>query len=281
MQEIGQVEGLLHSSSTRSNYLLDLLKVLLKTAQGDHSKIIIILDDLDGLRPSELSDLSEMISGDHIEVIYSTRDPMISDQTSYMYAANFDVPPLEPRDAQDLFRQLRKPHLGLKRPRENPSSSVDLRLVLPETKIYRSLFTNVGYLPAAIFYASHYLDDCFTPANLDALTAFLENWEGSEGSEAARGEALQFRRRAFIYPHMMQASFDVSSNQLRRNLENENAGLYACSLHLLRLLSIMGVNQFARSDLNSLCALLGQIDDSEKAQNKFLRHLSGDTRISH
>ena len=98
-QRNGQIEGLVYSSGTGLDYLLDLLKVWLRTAQTHQSKILIVLDDLDGLESSGLPELSELINGDHIEVIYSTRDPMMADQTSYMYAANFNVPPLEPRDA--------------------------------------------------------------------------------------------------------------------------------------------------------------------------------------
>ena len=74
-EQSGATTSLSHSRGTRLDELLELLKVWLRTAEAGHSKILLILDDLDGLEPSELSKLSEMISGDHVEVIYSTRDP--------------------------------------------------------------------------------------------------------------------------------------------------------------------------------------------------------------
>lgn len=276
-QETGEAIGLLYTSGTRMNYLLDLLKVWLKTAQADQSKILIVLDDVDGLEPSEISELSELITGEHTEVIYSTRDPMIADQTSYMYAANFDVPPLEPRDAQDLFKQLRNPHLALAHLRDHSavgsSDSVEQEVI---SKLVRS----VGHLPAAIVNATHYFNDNFASANPYALSAFLARWESSE---AVQDGLLQFRRRTFIYPQTMQASFEVSLSRLKRSLDIENPDLYTCSLYLLRLLSIMEVNQFARSELESLCTLLGNFVNSEKAENEniHLRHLSSDASVAY
>lgn len=274
-RELDAAERLLYSPGTRLNYLVDLLRVWLKTAQADQSKILIVLDDLDGLEPSGLSELSEMINGDHVEIIYSTRDPMIADQTSYMYAANFDVPPLEPRDAQDLFERLRNPHPALAHLRNlsavGPSGS-------GEPEMISKLVASVGHLPAAIVNATHYFQDNFASTNPNSLSAFLSKWEGSE---AVKGGLLQFRRRTFIYPHTMQASFEVSLSRLKRGLEIEKPGLYTCSLYLLRLLSIMEVNRFARSELESLCALLGKFVDYERAEDQVLHDLSSDASVAY
>lgn len=269
----GETEGLLYSSGAGLNYLLDLLKVWLRTAQADQSKILIVLDDLDGLEPSGLSELSELISGDHIEIIYSTRDPMMADQTSYMYAANFDVPPLEPRDAQDLFEQLRKPHPAFTHFRD-PSVVGDSGS--PDPEVISKLVASVGHLPAAIVNATHYFKDNFAFTNPYALSAFLAEWKGSE---AVKGRLLQFRRRTFIYPHTMQASFEVSTSRLKRSIGTENPRLYTCSLYLLRLLSTVDVNEFARSELESLCALLGMFVSVEKVEHEILRYLSSDTSV--
>ena len=276
-QITGETEGLLYSSGTGLNYLLDLLKVWLRTAQADlakKSKVLIVLDDLDGLEPLELSEVSELISGDHIEVIYSTRDPLMADQTSYMCAANFDVPPLESKDAQDLFKQLMNPHPASAHLRD-PSVVGDTGS--PEREIVSKLVASVGHLPAAIVNATHYLKANFDYANPYALSAFLAKLEGSE---AVKAGLLQFRRRTFIYPHTMQASFEVSSSRLKRSLETENPGLYTCSLCLLRLLSIMDVNEFARGELESLCARLGRFVVSEDIENETLRYLSSDTSVA-
>lgn len=270
-----EAAGLLYSSGTGLEYLFDLLKVWLRTARADHSKILIVLDDIDGLEPSELSDLSELISGDHIEIIYSTRDPMMADQTSYMCAANFDVPPLELGDAHDLFKKVRNPHPAFEHLRYRsvvggPGSS--------EAELISKLVARVGHLPAAIVNATHYFKDNFGSSNPYGLSAFLQKWEGSE---EFRGGLLQFRRSTFIYPHTMQASFEVSLSRLKRNLTSEDPDLYTCSIYLLRLLSIVDVNQFERSELESLCALLGKFLGSEKVENKILRHLSSDSSVIH
>ena len=269
------IEGLVYSSGTRLDHLLDLFKVWLRTAQAHQSKVLIVLDDLDGLEPSELPELSELIGGDHIEVIYSTRDPMMADQMSYMYAANFNVPPLEPRDAQDLFKQLRNPHPALA---HLGSPGIEDTSSSPETESISKLVANVGHLPAGIVNATHYFKDNFASANPYALSAFLAKWEGTE---AVNNGLLQFRRRTFIYPHTMQASFEVSSSRLKRNLGDENGYLYTCSLRLLHLLSMMDVSEFAKSEMESLCALLESFLDSEKVEDTVLRYLSSDPSVAH
>ncbi len=267
-QQTGVSEGLLYSSGVRLNYLLDLLKLWLKTAQADKPKVLIVLDDLDGLEPSKLSELSDLISGDHIEVIYSTRDPMIADQTSYMSAANFDVPPLTPDDALDLFLRLMNPHPGFAQGRD-PGPITDLETTA-------QLLTSIGHLPAAIVNATHYSKDNYGSTNPDALREFLAKWNSS-----VKGGILQFRRRTFIYPHTMQASFEVSLTRLKRNLGIESPRLYNCSLYLLRLLSLMGVNEFARNELGNFGALLRYFISREKAENAILHHLSSDASVIH
>ena len=274
-QRNGEIEGLVYSSGTGLDYLLDLLKVWLRTAQAHQSKILIVLDDLDGLESSQLAELSELISGDHIEIIYSTRDPMMADHTSYMYAASFNVPPLEPKDAQDLFKQLRNPHPALV---HLHSPGIEDTLSTPETENISKLVAKVGHLPAGIVNATHYFKDNFASRNPYALSAFLAKWESTE---AVKNGLLQFRRRTFIYPHTMQASFEVSLSRLKRNLSTENPRLYTCSLCLLHLLSMMDVSEFARSALESLCALLESFLDSEKVENTVLRYLSSDTSVAH
>ena len=274
-QQVGDTERLVYSSGTRLSYLVDLFKVWLRTAQAHQSKILIILDDLDGLEPSELPELSKLISGDHIEVIYSTRDPMMADQTSYMYAANFNVPPLEPADARNLFVQLSNPHPALAHLR---SPGILETLSSREVENISRLVANVGHLPAGIVNATHYFKDNFASANPFALGAFLERWGETE---AVKNSLLQFRRRTFIYPHTMQASFEVSSSRLKRNLGAESPRLYTCSLCLLYLLSIMNVSKFARSELESLCALLDWFLDSENVENTVIRYLSSDMSIAH
>lgn len=274
-QETVEAEGLIYSSGTQLNYLVDLLKVWLKTPPVDQSKILVILDDVDGLEPSELSELSELINGDHIDIIYSTRDPTISDQTSYLCAANFEVPPLEPGEAQDLFTQLRNPHPALAR-RRAPTAVGKFNSGEPAE--ISKLVTSVGHLPAAIVNATHYFKDNFASANPYALSALMAKWEGSE---ATKSGILQYRRRTFIYPHTMQASFEISLSRLKRGLDIENYWLYQCSLCLLCLLGIMDVNSFAKTELESLSALLGSYVTSEHAVNEALHHLSSDASIAH
>ncbi|CAF9906559.1 MAG: hypothetical protein ALECFALPRED_002434 [Alectoria fallacina] len=170
---------------------------------------------------------------------------MTIDQTPFMYAANFDVLSLEARDAQHLFEQLRTPDPALEHLRKKRNVGAVVRSGSSEMKRITKLVKSVGYPQAAIVNATYDFKDNFASANPYALTLFLVNWEGSEDSETIRDRVLQLCRRTFIYPHTMQASFEVSLSPLKRNLDIENTGLHTCSVHSPRLLSIMKVDRFA------------------------------------
>ena len=125
---------------------------------------------------SDLSGLADIINRDHIEVIYSTRDPMIADETSYMHATNFNVPPLQPNEACELLELLKRsnPYMSARRRRgassEVPSSSQDMELI-------SQVVASVGCLPAAIINISHYLKDHYGSSDGNAMTSYLSRWE--------------------------------------------------------------------------------------------------------
>ena len=140
------------------------------------------------------------------------------------------------------------------------------------------LVASVGHLPAAIVNATHYFEDNFATDKPNALGVFLVKWERSE---AVKCGLLHFRRKTFIYPHTIQASFEVSLNRLKKNLMIERSILYTCSLYLLRFLCIMKIYIFPRSELESLCALIGEFVNSEKTKDEILNHLSSDDSVAY
>ena len=274
----GQGDSFFFASDNNVTYLVNLLETWLRTCEADRTKILVILDDVDGLNVSDLSGLTDIINRDQIKVIYSTRDPMIADETSYMQAANFDVPPLQPNEACELLEQLKRlnPYMSARRRRglisEVPSSSQDMELI-------SQVVASVGCLPAAIINISHYLKDHYGSSDRNAMTSYLSRWE----SNAAKSDILCFRRNTSRYPHSIQASFEVSMHRLERNTQAGPEGLYVSCLDMLYLVSSMKVKQFARREVDSLCTLLEEFvrSDTGGGQDPRLYRLSLDVARAH
>ena len=237
-----------------------MLSAWLRNGRIDNSKVLVILDDVDGLGTSELADLSNLISSDQVEVIYTTRDPTIADPSSYMQASNFEVAPLQPAMADGLLQQLRNPTSpGIAHRRHN-SNGPSKEEIESTSKITASL----GHLPAAIINASHFLIDNFGPANPNAMQAYLRRW----GSDDTKHEILQYRRRTTRYPYTMRESYDISVRRLKRNTETGPKGLFLCSLTLLRLLCFMNVESFAQDQIEGLKTLLRSFVTLKPEQNE-------------
>ena len=257
-----QDRGFFYPTSARIDYLVELLTVWLSMAArrgAESPRVLVILDDVDGLEPSALSKLSKMVSGDGIDVIFNTRDPTIADQTSYMDATNFDVPPLHKNQAQDLLYDLNKRDY---KQGSSSSTAVTATSISPEMKFLSNVASSLGCLPAALVDGSHYLMVNLTSLNSDAVTSYLNTWN----SPADRMQILQFHRPTSRYPHSMQASFKVSMERLQRNTKFEHPALYLCCLGLLRLLSALKIVRFARFELESLRHLLGSFVEKYESQ---------------
>lgn len=240
----------------------------LRNGQFNNSKVLVILDDVDGLGTSELSDLSNLISSDQVEVIYTTRDPTMADPSSFMQASNFEVAALQREMADSLLEQLRNPNSpGINHRRDN-SNGPSEENIGSTSKITASL----GHLPAAIINASHFLVDNYGSAPY-AMQAFLHKWEWDD----TRHEILQYRRRTTRYPYTMRASYQISVRRLKRNTETGPKGLFLCSLTLLRLLCFMKVEWFTQDQLEGLKVLLGNFVSSEPDKSEVrtsLEHMS-------
>ena len=251
-----------------------MLGAWLRNGRFGDSKVLIILDDVDGLKASELSDLSNMISSDQVEVIYTTRDPTIADPSSHMQASNFAVEPLQPATADGLLQQLRNPASpGITHQRHN-GNGPSKEEIESNSKI-TAITASLGHLPAAIVNASHFLIDNFGSANANAMQAYLRRWE----SDDTRHEILQYRRRTTRYPYTMRASYEVSMRRLKRNTETGPESLFLCSLTLLRLFCFMNVESFTRDQLEGLKVLLMDclISDPENSEVRTsLEHISQD-----
>ena len=245
--------GSFYTASAPKDYLVELLRAWLSMAQTrktDTPQVLVVLDDVDGLESSKLSELSKMVAGHGIDIIYNTRDPTIADRTSYMHAANFDVPPLQQDQAQAFLCNLTKYTV---RSRSLPTSALAAAKRSGDSVFLSKIAANFGFIPAALVNGSHYLNDNLASRNPYSENLYLARWN----SDVDRRQIMQFRRTAYRYEHSMHSSFEVSLQRLWRNTNVESPALYFCCLNFLRVLSAVNIACFARAELESLRHLLG------------------------
>ena len=90
-------------SAMPSNRLGSLLQPWFKSLREDQSKILVVLDDLDGLSFQKRETLADSFHGDAVDFLYTTRDPLMSTTDFVWEATNFDVPALDAADVKDLL----------------------------------------------------------------------------------------------------------------------------------------------------------------------------------
>lgn len=233
--------------------LVNLLKRWLKATPDDGSRILVVLDDLDGLDLSYQKQYSAVFSGDALDLIYSTRDPSMADPGMFWEAVKFDVPPLQMDDATDLLKNFSKDNRpaqarGIIGSIQHISS---LRRDDSDKAKMRDVATRLGALPAAITIGSHYIKDNFGLRwSPDSYENFLSSWD----QDYDRGHILKSHRAMLQYGHSMLASFEVSLDRLRRNARNavwRDTHRDLC-LDLLQLLSAMDLHEITRNDLSEL-----------------------------
>ncbi|KAL8856062.1 MAG: hypothetical protein Q9178_007318 [Gyalolechia marmorata] len=227
--------------------LKDTLKDWLKTVPEDGSRIVVILDDLDGLELMDHSeDYSRVFAGEALDLIYTARDPSMSDRGMLWEATLFNVPPLQIDEALAVMEQSVADYRSF---RSQSSLDHDLNpeeLDARETTM-RSVVTHLGGVPAAVIMGSHYMKDILgSRGDLDDYKRFLLLW----ADHKSKCDILQYHRAMLRYRPSTLASFEVSLVRLQRNLKNlkKSDSYTELCLLLLRTLSALDVNVMSRHD---------------------------------
>ena len=226
-------------SAPSSGFLMKSLEIWLRTARDDGSRILLILDDLDGLEAEKRQELSRSLSGDSLDLIFTTRDPLMAELGMTWDAAQIHVPPLQVDDAIDLLLFHMKRNRAAKTPILKHTS---------DKEHGERLVKCLGPLPSAIINGSHYLKDklAATPDDL-AFDQFLVQWS-LDGSQSP---ILSTRRTDIRYQYTMKESFAVSISRLERNTRNSNiTDLYSLCLCMVRLLSMMNTLEIHRKQFH-------------------------------
>ena len=222
-------------SAPSPGFLMKSLEIWLRTARDDDSRILLVLDDLDGLEAEKRRELSHSLSGDSIDLIFTTRDPLMAELGMSWDAAQFYVPPLQVDDAIDLLLFHMKRNRAAKTPVLKHTS---------DRERGERLVTCLGPLPSAIINSSHYLKDKLAASTDDlAFDQFLDLWS-LDGSQSP---ILSSRRTDIRYPYTIKESFAVSISRLGRNTRDSDiAELHNLCLCMVRLLSMMNILEIHR-----------------------------------
>lgn len=234
--------------------LVTILRRWLKAIPDGNQRTLVILDDLDGLNPVHHEKYRLMFAGDAVDVIYTARDPSMADLSMLWQAINFDVPSLQVDEAVKLLELLAQSN----RPTRKPLSASSIIMRPPKVELdnvmkwqMENVAKCLGALPAAIATGSHYMKDSLGSRwDPDSYGKFVWSWNHDDGKRSI----LQSHRATLKYRDSVLASFEVSLQRLRRNIENiaSHDTLEENCLRLLRLLSAMDVNEISRRDLLDL-----------------------------
>lgn len=239
--------------------LVSILKRWLKATPYDGSRILVVLDDLDGLEASHHQEYSPMFSGDALDLIYTTRDPSMADLGMLWPAVRFDVQPLQVDEAVDVLEHFSKDNHAAREQSKQSSVQRASGLEHGVTRAeMRDVVTRLGALPAAITIGSHYVkDNIGSKWNPDSYRKFLDSWDQGGG----KSSILKSRRAMLRYRHSMLASFELSLHRLRRNVKDIawHDKLENHCLMLLQLLSAMGLHEISENDLS---AFKGALDSA-------------------
>ena len=205
------------------------LEVWTRSMQDEPSKILVVLDDLDGLDVAHHKKISHMFAPDTLDLIYTARDPLMADSGMIWEAQDFEVPGLQGEHAAALFEDFMTASRFQRRNQKSchPSDEAAVSANIAE------VVNRVGALPTAIIIASHYVKDhSRSMTTLKSLEWLIDDWDN--------GQMLQFRRDTAKYIYTILESFEVSKTRLERNTQGKPIkDLYRLSLTVLKLLSVL------------------------------------------
>ena len=274
--------------------LVNILKRWLRSTPDDNSRILVILDDLDGLDVKLHEENSLLFSGHALDLIYTTRDPWMADHGMFWEASKFNVPSLEIDEAVHVLERVSRDHRPSTR---KVSNGTAINPSVLEGQVSRKvqmqkIAARLGALPAAIILGSHYMKDSLgSKWNIDSFQEFLDLWDqdgdGKPENNMNRSNILRSHRAMLKYRHSMLSSFRVSVERLGRNANiamvstndvadiddgswmgesgiilREEAGSssnrQAYSLELLQLLSAMDLCEISQHDLSEFKSALSR-----------------------
>ena len=236
----------LYFSDTDPTSLTFYLEVWMNSTFED-SRILVILDDLDGLENDQHPEVSRKFTAETLDLVYTTRDPSMSGPGLIWEAENFEVPPLEEDHAGRLLEILMRDYRVRSQRRTSGRTQT-----YAKTELTGEIVKRLGSLPAAIVIGFHFVKDTsILGVTAETLERELYNY--------GVANLLHYRPPTLKYTHSILESFEVSKSRLKRNVRagETQETLYELSLMVLQLLSVLHLGSFSQKTLAMLCDMLG------------------------
>ena len=222
----------------------------MKSTRDESSRILVILDDLDGLDVDHHRTMSRMFAANTLDLIHTAKDPLMAEKDMIWEARDFEVPSLQGEHVAGLLQDCIED--SRRRRNQRKSDSTVQAVSGTDRKIAWEVVKHLGALLVAIIIESHFVKDHFSSNAISkSLKRLLYEW--------GNGQILQFRRDTYKYSHTILESFEVSKARLRRNINGKLAtNLYGLFQKVLQLLSVLRLGSFVREDLDTFCKILSE-----------------------
>lgn len=242
--------GTFYFSPVPMEGLVSILKRWIRASPDDGSRLLVVLDDLDGLEPSQQEKYSMIFAGEALNLIYTARDPSMADSGMLWEAMNYDVPSLDIDDAVDMLALYLQDNHSNRKTSDRAAIERSSRVEHDDARTaqLQKVAKCLGALPAAIAMGSYYMKDAlgFRWKTQD-YREFLDSWNQDKGKR----KILQSHRAMLKYRHSVLGSFEVSMQRLRRNINKMpwHDTLEGYCWRLLHFLSAMDIDELSRDEL--------------------------------
>ncbi|KAG8534344.1 uncharacterized protein KY384_001188 [Bacidia gigantensis] len=211
----------------------------IKSQHDPSSRVLVVLDDLDGIDAAGRQKVHRELSSDTVDLIYTTRNPMFARRANFWPANHIKVSPLEPLQAIQLLHSL------------NVEEVDEVQTRIPDTEgAVSQIVRRLDCVPAAIIVASQYATHQYGSRSVNANNQLLNRWPEKR--------IMTFVRETPQYPFSVYGSLEVSRARLQRISERDeiSRNTYKLSLFLLWMLSRLKWSSFHREDVEGLCRTL-------------------------
>ena len=214
----------------------DALSLWLHSTATRISKVLLVVDDLDGVDINARKDLRRGLVTSNIDTIFTTRNPNIGSSGGDFNSRPVCVPPLDKTAGLNLLSNL------MLEDRHTEYNIREMSLKATKDSMYQ-IVNLVDGNPAAILVASSLAKTEYMSESLSkSLRDLLEHWPTER--------ILDHREDDMTYPYTIRKSLQVSEQRLRRDCADQKR--FASCMMLLQALSLLGLKSFTEKDLENL-----------------------------
>lgn len=245
------------------------LELWLQSDEAHSRRILLILDDLDGIDVSLRKRIRRHLVTSAADCIFTTRDPLMAAKGGDWDAVSFEVPRLEEPASIILMRYLMSGNPNGEAPERElteltgpsfqayPELTASTVKADPENDVMSQVVNRLGGSPAAIliscgFAKAHHVSQ---PVH-ECLRQFLRDWTPED--------LVMYRWDDMTYPYTLCKSFELSKSRLLRNTsESQPYPEYKPCILILLVLSALDLDVFGDGVMKRLCTYFESLLNEE------------------